>query len=229
MGSSNSWGQSFGFEDEGVTISIDAEGSVTAVPDMASVEFEFTTSQKTADEAQKENSKRVEAFLDKMEEMGIDKDNIQTESHSIYPEYDESLLGDSRKIISYKAYDVISVDEIDADEIGKIMAAGTKAGADVVSDVRYYCSDYDEKYDEALEMAVKRATEKAEVIAKAAGYSHVRITNVMTSSGSQNSYVAYSGAAMNSKAVMDETSYEAANSVGSIEISASLSFVFETY
>ena len=70
------------------TISIEAEGKVTALPDIASVSIGVQTEKKTVSDAQKENTSKMNAIIAKVMSMGVAKEDVKTTSYTIYPQYD---------------------------------------------------------------------------------------------------------------------------------------------
>ena len=94
-------------------ITVTASATVRLVPDRATVSFGVQTQEKTADEAQKNNSEAVRNVMDVLTARGIEEKSIQTTSYSLYPQYDWLETGDQR-IIGYVATTSMTVQETDA-------------------------------------------------------------------------------------------------------------------
>ena len=150
------------------TVTVSARGSTRAVPDRAELRFGIRTQADTAEEAQKANSKNVDAVVKVLKKNGIKEDNIQTTMYDVSPQYDWNT-GDGSNIIGYSAFSNLSVKDVMIDEAGKLITACTDAGANEFNGISYSTTQYDALYAEALKKAVAAAQTKAGVLADAAG------------------------------------------------------------
>ena len=150
------------------TVTVSARGSTRAVPDRAELGFGIRTQADTAEEAQKANSKNVDAVVKVLKKNGIKEENIQTTMYDVSPQYDWNT-GDGSNIIGYSAFSNLSVKDVVIDEAGKLITACTNAGANEFNGISYSSTQYDALYAEALKKAVAAAQSKASVLADAAG------------------------------------------------------------
>ena len=150
------------------TVTVSARGSTRAVPDRAELGFGIRTQADTAEEAQKANSKNVDAVVKVLKKNGIKEENIQTTMYDVSPQYDWNT-GDGSNIIGYSAFSNLSVKDVAIDEAGKLITACTNAGANEFNGISYSSTQYDALYAEALKKAVAAAQSKASVLADAAG------------------------------------------------------------
>lgn len=69
-------------------ITITGEGKVTAIPDIAMVSLGLETEKNDITEAQNQNSEIMNNLIEKLKNLSIAKEDIQTTNYSIYPRYD---------------------------------------------------------------------------------------------------------------------------------------------
>lgn len=150
------------------TVTVTSRGSVYAVPDRAELNFGIRTQAGTATEAQKENSKNVDAVVKVLKKNGIKEENIQTTMYDVSAQYDWET-GDGTNIIGYYVYSSLMVKDVAVENAGALITACTEAGAKEFNGISYHCTNYDELYAEALKEAVTAAKTKAETLAGAAG------------------------------------------------------------
>lgn len=150
------------------TVTVSAKGSTSAVPDRAELHFGIRTQADTAEEAQKDNSKNVDAVVKVLKKNGIKEEKIQTSMYDVSPQYDWNT-GDGSKVIGYSAFSNLSVKDVAIDDAGKLITACTNAGANEFNGISYSSTQYDALYAEALKKAVSAAQAKAQVLAEAAG------------------------------------------------------------
>jgi uncharacterized protein YggE len=74
---------------ESHSIVITGEGKVTGVPDVAKIQLGFSIEKKTVAEAQKENTTKMNAMIDKLKkDFKIDTKDIQTVNYYISAQYE---------------------------------------------------------------------------------------------------------------------------------------------
>jgi uncharacterized protein YggE len=149
-------------------ISIDGEGKVTAVPDIAELTFGVATGpQKTAKVAMDNLSKTMTAAFDAVKALGIDEKDISVESLYLNPSYDWS---DSKQTLrGYEANQQLRVKVRDLDKVSDVLSAATNAGANQAGGVQFTIDDPQGLRAEAREKAIKNAQDKAEVLAAQLG------------------------------------------------------------
>ena len=60
-------------------------GSLKITPDIAQIQLEVSTENKQLNHAQKENAYEMNQVIDSLLKLGIDRENIQTVSYTIFP------------------------------------------------------------------------------------------------------------------------------------------------
>ena len=153
---------------ESAQITVSASGTVRLKPDKATVSFGVTTQEPTAELAQEKNAESVERVIAVLTDSGVEEKSIRTTNYSMYPQYDYSEGGE-RRVIGYAVYTTLSVEDQDAETLGKLISACVSAGINNIDSITFQCSGYDEAYRQALARAVDASREKASALAAAAG------------------------------------------------------------
>ena len=112
-------------------------------------------------------NEKIDAILKRLTDMGVNMQDIYTDSINIYPNYDYSAS--EEKIVGYTAYNSISATMDDIDNVGTYIDAAFEAGANTLDNVVFSASDSQDAAYQAVELAVKDASEKSKVLAEAAG------------------------------------------------------------
>jgi uncharacterized protein YggE len=150
----------------GKTITVNGNGSVTAVPDRATFGFTIETRAKTATAALAQNSTDATAVIAALKAAGISAANLQTSQVSLMPQSSQ----DGTTILGYVASNSVTV-RTALGSAGKIVDAAVGAGANGVSGPSLDVSDQTALYRDALRKAVDDAKLKAQALADAAGIS----------------------------------------------------------
>lgn len=150
------------------TISVNGEGEVSAVPDIASLSFGVQTGrQKTAQAAMEQLSTKMNAVIDAIKDEGIEEKDIRTQSLSLHPSYDWE---EGKRIDrGFEANQNLRVKVRDLEKIGTVLTAATSAGANQAGGVSFTIDDPDELRAQARAEAIADAEEKAHVLAKDLG------------------------------------------------------------
>lgn len=151
-------------------VSVVGQGKVAFVPDTAKINLGVQVEKFiNAEEALKELNTKMEKVINAITALGIDKQNIQTQNYSLYPQYD--IIDGVSKISGYGANEqlVITVKGINQDNnlVGKIIAEATKAGANQVNNVSFEPGNLEELKQQARLLAIKDAKIKASQLSNA--------------------------------------------------------------
>jgi len=153
-----------------VTISVQGEGKVMAIPDIAQMSFGVETGrQKTAEIAMEILSEKMNAVFEAAKELNIEEKDITTESLSLRPSYDweEGKRTDQ----GFEASQSLRVKIRDMDKIGEVLAAVTAAGANQAGGVNFTIDEPEELQAQAREKAIDNGEEKARELAAQLGKS----------------------------------------------------------
>lgn len=160
VGEKNTWDVTQPFE-TGVTV--EATGSVKVVPDGVQFNFSVFAVEATSSSALERANKLASQAREALEDSKIDKDDVATQSVSIYPEYSYSQDG-VQTLIGFRATQSFAVTLRDTDNAGEVVDAvvssvGTDLTIDTLTPILIESKDAAEQ---ARENAIKLAKKKAE-------------------------------------------------------------------
>ena len=150
-------------------------GSVTVVPDQATITAGVHTESATASAALAANATRMNAVIAALKAHG--GKNVQTQQVSLSPQTD-----DKGNVKGYAADDSVSVDSA-ISATGSLIDAAVAAGANTISGPTLSASDQDAAYRKALGEAVDDARAKASALAAAGGFGVGPVTSVTEGAG----------------------------------------------
>ncbi len=160
----------------GRTITITAEGKVTATPDTAVVDASIVGNDTTQQKAQSDidqNAAKLVAFL---QSSGIDKSDISTSGYNLYPQYDNTGKAPNT-ITGYSASETLTVKIKDISKVSDIIGGLTQNGSNQIQNVSYTINDPDALREQARQQALQSAGQKAADLASAA---HVKLGKLIT-------------------------------------------------
>jgi len=147
-------------------ISVSGTGFAYAAPDMAYVSVTVLTESSTAIEAQQKNADTMNNVIEALKRIGVSKDEMKTEHYSLQPIYDRDK---QQKIVGYECRNTLRVTWRKIEEVGIVLDAAVKAGANSVGGVTFGLSK--QKLEtltaQAIKEAVNDAEAKAQVLASA--------------------------------------------------------------
>lgn len=167
---------------EGTLLTVSADGTSEARPDMAIVNLGVTTEGQTAAAALAENARRMTALTAALRRAGIAERDIQTSNVSVYPQqvYAE---GQAPRITGYQANNSVTVKVRRIDNTGRVIDAAVGAGGNTVNGVSFTHADPDAQLDIARRDAIAEARRRAELYASALGLRVNRIVSVSEGGG----------------------------------------------
>jgi len=151
------------------------EGSVQVAPDYAQIRGGVTTKGKTVKEATDANSKLMAAITATLLNAGIAQADIQTAQFSIQPVYAPPQPQAEPKLAGYSVSNQITVTVRALGKVSDILDRMVDAGVTDVGNVAFLHSDPAKALDQAREAAVADARRKAELYARAAGFTLGRV------------------------------------------------------
>ena len=180
-------------------LSLSAEGTAIARPDLAIVQVGVTSQAKTAKEAIAETSRLVAAVIAAAKEAGIEPRDLATSRVSLNPQYPPTR--DQRRIVGYEAANALTIRVRELDKLGNLLDQLVVAGANDIRSISLTVSKPQPVLDEARAAAVKEALRKAQLYAEAGNLRVVRLVELVESGAVvpiqrvQRSYAAPSAAA----------------------------------
>src|SRR3989338_5735612 len=161
------------------TITVSGEGKVTTIPDIANLSLGTQAERSTVTEAQRENTRVMNALLAKLDGFGVEKKDIQTERYDISPRYD--YLDGKTVLRGYTVSQSVRVKVRNMEKVGDILGAAGEIGANQVGSIIFGVDEPEKLKAEARDKAILNAREKAAALAKAAGVTLRRVISVSES------------------------------------------------
>jgi len=155
------------------TLNIAGSAEVHAAPDAALVSTGVVTESDTAAAALKANSAALAKVIETIRSYGIEAKDLQTSGLSLEPRYyrpDKPSPTDRPRIIGYTAANELTVRVRDLAKLGDLLDKVTVAGANRIDGIAFIVSNQEGLLDEARQKAVANAKDKAELYARAAGF-----------------------------------------------------------
>lgn len=145
------------------------QGEAKVNPDRASILVNVQTRALTAAAAGAENAQRTSAVLDALSKLGLPKEQLGTEGYSVYPEMAYDRNGGTPRVTGYVVTNTVKAETKRPAEVGTLVDASLKAGANMINSLSFYASSIEEPRRQAIALAVKNARADAEAMASAAG------------------------------------------------------------
>ena len=163
------------------TFSVQGEGEVVTIPDIALISFSILTEGgKDLAALQKENTEKGNAITAFLKENGVEKKDIKTQSYRISPRYQNyscgsQLIGSAEPcppslIVGYSIFQEIVVKVRNLGTAGSLVSEVVAKGANTVSGPSFTIDEPDTLQNEARAKAVANARAKAYVLARAGGF-----------------------------------------------------------
>ncbi|MDD3285560.1 MAG: SIMPL domain-containing protein [Patescibacteria group bacterium] len=208
--------------------SVSGSGTVYAKADIANITVGLRTDvKKTAAEATKESTEKMNAIISSIKDLGIEEKDIKTTDYSLNPIYNW-IDGRGQVLQGYQVSQNVSVKVRDLDKIGDVIAKTTEQGANQIGNVSFTIDDEYDLKNQARELAIQKAKEKAAMMAEQTGMKLGRIKGVYESADIATPVPMYA----NAKLMLDESaaglSLESANiQTGQNEIRVEVTLTYE--
>ncbi len=172
------------------TINVQGNSELKFEPDKAEIWVGVSIVNETAENAQNEVSRIMNAIVDGLRYKGIADKNMETEQISIYEERIWNQEEGS-KLVGWRASQTLKVSTDDMTKIGSIVDVAVSNGANQIHSVNFGLTEESEKEykKQALADAAKNAKEKAETLAESMGF---ELGNIKKVSESNFNYRPYS-------------------------------------
>ncbi len=156
-------------------LTVVGDSQTKIAPDTAVITFSVVTQNKQALDAQQENARKSEAVKTAVEITAANaKPEIKTSDYSLNPEQDY-YSGKMPKILGYEVKNTVTVSIKDLTQVGAVIDAATKAGANSVEGISFVLGETSPAQGDALALATKQAMAKAESIAQSLNGRIVRV------------------------------------------------------
>lgn len=148
------------------TISVSADATIKAKPDLATFSFGVSTDGASSSQALTANSVIMRRVIIAIKKQGVAARDIQTQNVNVYPKTDS--YGNTT---GYSASNTVSVDLREVLKSGRLITRVTDAGANLESGPTFSLEKTDLTYEKALNEALDKAQAKAASMAKHTGLS----------------------------------------------------------
>lgn len=151
------------------TVSVSGVGTVTVIPDTASVQLGVTVTEETLAAAQTSASTQMEAVIAAVKAAGVEDKDIQTSTYyvSVVQNYDSN--GNPSEVTSFQVQNQVNVVIRDIAKVGDVLDGAVAAGANTIYGVNFYVDDSTAAASQARKLAVEDAHQRAQELAEAAG------------------------------------------------------------
>lgn len=208
-------------------ITVVGDSQTKVAPDTALITFSVVTQGKQALDVQQENARKSEAVKTAVEAIKENAEiEVKTSNYNLSPDYDYS--GKMPKISGYEVKNTVSISINDLTQVGAVIDAATRAGANSVEGIRFVLGETSPAQGDALGLATKQALAKAESIAKSLNGRVVRVLETHEFGAPQLPSSSERYAAMNSNMSVDfKQSYSTPIQSGSLDIQSKIVLVVE--
>ncbi len=166
------------------TMSVNGTGKITLVPDLAYISIGVRSEAEEVSQALNANNAQAVKISETLQKLGVEAKDIQTTNFNVYPMQQYDMEGKVSKT-TYVVENTVNVTVRELSNLGKLLDATVKAGANNIYGISFDVDDKTEALDQARTMAIKDAQEKAKAIAEASGVSlgEIQSINVYSSGG----------------------------------------------
>lgn len=181
------------------TISVSGEGTVFAVPDIATFSVTVQNTAKDVTTAQDATTKKGNDIIAYLKSQVVDEKDIQTTDYSVNPQYEWNqgvcpqggYCPNGKQVLTgYQVSETLTVKVRDTKKAGGLLSGVGSRGATQVSGLSFTIDNEDAVKDAARDKAIAQAKGKAEVLAKSLGVSLVRVVGFSEGGGGGPIYYA---------------------------------------
>lgn len=160
------------------SLNVSGTGVVYLTPDIAYINIGVHTEMPTAADAVSANNAQTQQVVDALKKAGVDAKDIRTSSFSIWPNTQYDPQTNEKLATTYVVDNTVYVTARKLDDLGSLLDAAVKAGANTVNSIQFDVADKNPAIKQARDQAVKDAKSQAEELASAAGVSLGQIQTV---------------------------------------------------
>lgn len=168
--------------DAGNSLTVQATGKATSTPDVGHIVLGVQVQpQQTAEAATDMLAKQTNTVIASLEKLGIEKNDVTTQTFSVTPSYD---YRDGRQSLrGYEAVQQLDVTVRKTDQAEEIIARTTEAGANQVGGLTFKSDDPEVAQLAAEKDAIANARNKAEELVQALGARLGKVKNYNVQQG----------------------------------------------
>ncbi|HEY4502751.1 MAG TPA: SIMPL domain-containing protein [Candidatus Paceibacterota bacterium] len=221
------------------TITVQGDGEVFAVPDIATFTFSAVEEAKTVESAQKNATDAINTMVTYLKEEGIDEKDIKTLSYNVTPRYEFHQAGTvgvtnnwyppegTRELVGFEVRQIIEVKVRDTEKAGGLLSGIGSRGASDISGLQFTIDDEETLRMDARKLAIQKAQVKAKQLAQDLNVRLIRVVSF-----SENGYTPFApfGYAMGMGGDTSAVSYKEASPQvpsGENKITSNVSITYE--
>lgn len=208
-------------------LTVSETGMIPQAPDTAFVTFGLETAGKSLTEAQRRNSSIMSKVMERLRDLQIDKERIQTSSFTVSPQYrpPSNRPTDAPpappEIIGYLVSNMMTVEIRVLDKVGTVIEEVLKAGANNFQGLHWGLHDEQAVRLSALKQAAGKARQKAAVLSEAL---HVKLVRVL--SVNEGGHVVRPAVAM-ARMALESSAGDVPISSGELKVEATVTLIYE--
>jgi uncharacterized protein YggE len=207
------------------TLATYGEGVYETMPDTVFVNLSVQRDGLTAEEAQDALRKALSAVLKNLEPLDIPQEKLRTDGYSLYPLYKQqktaSYIQETPEIDKYRAYIRLNIELHQVQQMGKVVDAAIKGGANRVDNINYTLKDQTAAKREALRRAMENAQLKAGFMAESF---NVKLVQPVSIEETGSSYSRAAG--LNRVAVMKDTAADFSPPEGKVSFTSKVDVIY---
>ena len=211
------------------TLTVIGTGHLAVAPDTAFVTFGMEMAGKSLAEAQRQNNTVMQKVTERLRELQIEKERIQTSSFAVSPQYKPSPKRPTDapptppEIICYMVSNTVTVEVRNTEKVAAVIEESLAAGANHFQGLRWALRDEQQAKLSALKQAAARAREKATALSEALKVKLVRLI-----SANEGSHVVRPAPhASRSMMAMDAGGSEPPIFSGEMKVEATVTLIYE--
>jgi len=207
----------------GPQISVSGNGKITAEADQATINLNLMAQAANSAGAKKEIDKRINAFFDAINKLGVKDKQITAGSMNLTPQYD--YQNRQPRFIGFQASRQISVEVSDLEKVHPVLDTAVSLKINGIQGINYSSSTEDEMKQQARLAAIEDSKVKAKQLAEAYGAKLGPVYSISYHSG--NVERPYNMPEMRALAMSDSAPKGGRFIPGEISVSDNISVVFD--
>jgi len=181
---------SAGNEVQRAVMTVTGSGQVYVIPDVAYISIGVRSTGDTVVEAIAQNNEQAQAIQYALTQKGIEEKEIQTSNFNVYQQSDYDYQGNPTRTY-YSVENTVYVTVLQIDQLGDILDAVARSGANNIYGVNFDVQDKSEAQTAARALAVQAAQMQAQELAAAAGVELGELLSISSSSTSTAQFYGY--------------------------------------
>lgn len=164
------------------SFTVNGHGEAIGIPDIALLSAGLETTGKDIALAQKENTEKMNGFIEKTKAFGIADKDVKTTNYSVNPRYEWRNNG--QQMIGYTVSNTVELKVRDTKKTSDVIGLIGQFGLNQVGGFSFTVDNPSELKSAALDKALADAREKAERVAKSGGTRLGRLISFWENTGS---------------------------------------------